>query len=91
MDLEVQLKGGASRSRNGARNFPLLLPFPCGEKKAIASLVQWIKDRVIQLFKVESLLTAEEIKHAKYCPFEKKVIHLLKQCCSLRRILSDKY
>lgn len=44
---------------------------------------------VIHLLNEIPLLTIEDVKHSKYCPYDRRVRHALEQCCSFRRIFIE--
>lgn len=53
-------QGYKNDSKAGKKSYPVLLPFPCGIKKALALLNQWIKDEAIVLPHVDQQPSEED-------------------------------
>lgn len=74
--------------RKEPRQYPILSPFPCGAKKAVALLEQWIIYGVVCLLEVECLPSLADQKDMRYCTYHRRKGHRLD---TSRRILDEKH
>lgn len=60
------------------KKYLVLLPFPCRAKKAVALLVQWVRDQVLPF--LDHFPSVAGQKAANNCPYNQKNGHPLKHC-----------
>lgn len=54
-------------NKQGKKSYAVLLPFPCGTKKALALLNYWVKDEATTLPRVNQLPCEEDQQEPNFC------------------------
>lgn len=83
-------QGYKADNKQGKKSYPILPPFPCGIKKALALLNQWVKGKAITLPHVDQLPSEEDWQGLNFCPYHRKRGHNLEQCVVFHKIFDQK-
>lgn len=83
-------QGYRNDNKLGKKSYPILPSFPCGIKKALALLNQWIKNEAIVLPHVDQPPSEEDQQGSNFYPYHRKKGHSLEQCVVFRKIFDQK-
>lgn len=78
-------QGYKTDNRPGKKSYLVFPPFPCGIKKVITLLNQWVKDEAVTLPHMDQLPYEEDQHEPNFCSYHRRRGHNLEQCVMFRK------